>query len=302
MIIQTLCKREALFSAVMFIIVFSFSVYAQPQLPSILYGKASINGRDAPVGSVLTAKVNGLVKGSFTLTSEGYYDQINVDQANPGDEIEFYLQTPSMSNTLKAEETGTWASGKVTELNLTFSGDEIPKTSGSDGSGGGSGGGGSGGGSSSGTGEEPEEPEAPSEPEIQGNIYNLDGDFAESNEASVTLSRGDEVTFDLKGETQSIKAKSLSEFGILLTINVADEIVDLEETRNFDLNGDGIEDISVSLTKVEDNQAHLTFAKLEQIPQRADFTGMITTLLSNFMGLLLIVFVIGGGYYLYRRK
>ena len=90
-----------------------------PGLPHLLYGTVTINGEPAQVGSVVTAKVNGVIQDSVTVTQPGQYgtstatgDKLVVQ--DPGT-IQFFIGGVS------ANETSTYSSGQTTNLPLTFS-------------------------------------------------------------------------------------------------------------------------------------------------------------------------------------
>lgn len=148
------------------IVLFGTIVYAQ-DLPifTFFYGNATVNGRNVPVDSVLTAKVDGEKRGEITIDNAGEYGRIIGDyklgvSGNSGDigrDIEFYVKLQGIEE-IKADQTFQWKNSSINNLDLTFTGEEIPesKESGgspsiSGGSSGGSGGGGSGGGGGGGT-------------------------------------------------------------------------------------------------------------------------------------------------------
>ena len=55
----------------------ALTVFAVPQLPASYYGIATINGREAPVNSVIMAKINGMEKGSIIIKEEGNKYKLN---------------------------------------------------------------------------------------------------------------------------------------------------------------------------------------------------------------------------------
>lgn len=151
-------------------------VAAQPVLPAFYYGDAAINGRDVPVDSVITARINGQDRGSITVTTagqygvpplEGYGDaKLNVQGTidEDGAEISYFLKAPGLEE-IQATEKGAWHTNTLNEepledyettspFDLTFNGDEVSDGSdiGTTGSSGGGGGGGGGSGSSGGGG------------------------------------------------------------------------------------------------------------------------------------------------------
>lgn len=127
-------------------------VFAVPQLPHLFYGTVTINGSPASVGTVIIAKVGGVEKGRITTTTAGTYggpgayDQKLLVQGDitGGAQITF-----SVSG-VAAVQTASFESGKVEQLNLSFTITVVtptptPSDGGSTTSGGGGGGGGGGG-------------------------------------------------------------------------------------------------------------------------------------------------------------
>ena len=116
------------------IILFSAVAYSAdaPMLPSFFYGKAKVNGRDVPVNSNVIAKIDNEKRGEIVVDISGLYGSKNTDQklsvaGNKIDirkDVEFYLKL-SGKQEIKATQKSIWQSGAVTELNLTFNGQEI---------------------------------------------------------------------------------------------------------------------------------------------------------------------------------
>lgn len=104
----------------------TFPVLAEevPPLPHAFYGTVEdVYGNNVPVGAVIQAFVNGIERGSITVTEAGKYGseepggqnllvQNDIDE---GSEITFYIKG------VLAKETATFESGEVTQLNLTAS-------------------------------------------------------------------------------------------------------------------------------------------------------------------------------------
>jgi hypothetical protein len=95
-----------------------------PQMPNVFYGSvdvratASGSNSEAPVGTVVSAKVNGVEVGSTTVAEEGVYGPPGQQLLIQGDiadgaEIKFYV------NGNLADQTGNFHSYTVTELDLT---------------------------------------------------------------------------------------------------------------------------------------------------------------------------------------
>jgi len=95
---------------------------ATPPLPHAFYGTVKINNTDAPTGTVVSAKINGVNAGSYTTTATGQYGSVaerdylavSCDGANDGDTITFYVKG-HYTNQTDAFNIG----GGPTELNLT---------------------------------------------------------------------------------------------------------------------------------------------------------------------------------------
>lgn len=299
---------KALAFSLFFIMLSSVIAGATPPLPCAFYGKAEINGRDMPAGSVITAKIDGVVKGTITLDSSGKYGGETFNEGklytngNDGDTLEFFAKTPEMTNEIKASETAEYEQGGEIELDLTFNGEEIKGTPSS-----GSESPGSGGSESPETGGEEEETPDDGKEHIasQSKQNDIDDDFQDSGTAEVSLSMGDSVTFTFKGETKEVKLKSFSDFAVLLTVSGSDVIIDLGETRSMDLDGDGVDDISVTLESIEGSKANLVFEKLAQpfaLGSIEGVTGMMTGAPGLYAGVIIvIVLVIIAGFMLKRR-
>jgi PGF-pre-PGF domain-containing protein len=139
------------------IIILASISYAQdaPVLPSFYYGKAIVNGHDAPLNSVIRAKIGSKDAGQLRVIAAGQYGSKDNDNKlgvtgirdDQGSEIQYYIVLEGMQP-IKADESGIFQSGAVFELDLNFNGAEIPApkeiTGGSSGGSGGSSGGSSG--------------------------------------------------------------------------------------------------------------------------------------------------------------
>jgi PGF-pre-PGF domain-containing protein len=147
-----------------------------PSVPASYYGDIIINGDTTESGTEITAVVNGNSHGSIETAEEGSYggpgaldEKLVVDGAESGNTVSFEVRG------VEAEETVSWESGDVQEVDLTF--EDVPESDDSDGSDGenteedtgedNAGGGGGAGGAAPAPPEETEEPtdgtEAPAE-------------------------------------------------------------------------------------------------------------------------------------------
>lgn len=132
-------KRKKVLAVIFIIFLFtaiSTSAFALecsvPTMGTFFYGDASVNGREVPVGTVITARLSGEVRGQITTTEAGKYGntgdiKLGVDGCSneSGKMIEFYAKLPGIQE-IKAEETSPWGSGETIELDLTFTGNEVP--------------------------------------------------------------------------------------------------------------------------------------------------------------------------------
>jgi hypothetical protein len=95
---------------------------AQPGPPNRFYGSLKIDGADAPIGTTVTALVNGRECGSRTTDVAGQYwvDVASSSQtpgcAEPGNTVSFRVGSRT------AAETAQWNGGVFTRLDLTVSG------------------------------------------------------------------------------------------------------------------------------------------------------------------------------------
>ncbi len=77
------------------------------------YGAVRVNGRDAAVGTVITARVAGVQHGSWTVTDPGQYALVVQNDIAEGATIDFYVADQ------KADQTFPFHDGWTTELDLT---------------------------------------------------------------------------------------------------------------------------------------------------------------------------------------
>jgi hypothetical protein len=262
-------KPTAAFSGFLIFFMLISMAAASPSFPYELYGSATINGRAVPSGSAVTAEIDGIVRGAVTVSEDGIYGKpvfkpkLVVENGNNGDTIVFYVQTPQMSNRLQAAETAVYSVGGGEELDLTFTGEEIPKPSG------GSSSDDSGGSGDSGGSTPPEQGQA--EP-AQGAVKDLD--ISNLEPAGIELANKDTVNIIIGDSSYSIQLKSMSDFSVLLDHQGKSVVLGLEETKEIDLNGDYVTDVAVTLESIEDGKAFLTFTALEKDAVSAGFEGV----------------------------
>ena len=104
-----------------------------PIFPHVFYGSVTIAGSPAPVGTVITAKINDMGCGSVQTVDAGRYGDsdrnlmgrlaVMATSGQEGKTISFFV------NGVAAQETATFTSGAVTALDLTAAaGESIPTT------------------------------------------------------------------------------------------------------------------------------------------------------------------------------
>lgn len=103
-----------------------------PSVPASYYGDVNVNGDPADTGTEITAVVNGESHGSIEVSDAGSYggpgaldDKLVVEGAESGDTVSFEVRG------VEAEETVSWESGDVQEVDLTF--EDVPESDDSDG-------------------------------------------------------------------------------------------------------------------------------------------------------------------------
>ena len=104
------------------------SLFAQPPLPSGYYGTVTVGGSPAPVGAVISARIDGVNNPTdFIVHTAGQYGVLSIngdisttvekEGGVQGDVVSFTITVGS--RTFDAEETGVWEGGENHELNLS---------------------------------------------------------------------------------------------------------------------------------------------------------------------------------------
>ncbi len=113
------------------LLVLPLAVFAQvPQLPHVFYGDITINDSQAPVGTVVIAKVNGVEKGRVTTEvtgkygAPGAYDQKLLVQGDITGGVQITFSVSGVNRT----PTVSFESGKVEQLNLAFTISQVEVT------------------------------------------------------------------------------------------------------------------------------------------------------------------------------
>lgn len=313
---------------VILIVCIAYSTLAVPQLPAAFYGIASINGRDAPVNSIIVAQVNGIEKGRVSVLEAGKYGDLNsidghtkllVNDAADGDAIYFYIQTSSMSNWIQAEETATWEQGATTELDLTFTGTEVPVSSGTPASSapsGGSGGGGGGGSGSKSTTASGQNTTASSSQNsstpIQQQTQQPEPKTKELSGESTTviLAKGDKIDFTFNNKPYSITVKAIGPDSAILSASfLNDEVIEKGQPEEFDIDGNEKADIVITLNDIDENKISLTVTKKAIAASKGilPITGAAVSGVNGnpLIGVIIIIIIIAigvGTYFILRKK
>ena len=116
----------ALFLAIVLVLNNVSTVYAVPPMPSSFYGTVKMGGANVPIGTIVSASINGIQYASKAAFLDGadtvyFFDVPGDDSDTPsvieggveGSTIVFYI-----GDTV-ASQTGTWHQGTNVELNLT---------------------------------------------------------------------------------------------------------------------------------------------------------------------------------------
>ena len=86
-----------------------------PPLPLIVKGAVKIKGEDAPVGTVITAKIDDQLAGNINVKNAGQFAiAVTGQEGDEGKVVKFYI------NNIEADQTTIWESGKVEILNLSI--------------------------------------------------------------------------------------------------------------------------------------------------------------------------------------
>ena len=108
-----------------------------------------------------------------------------------------------------------------------------------------------------------------------------------------------------EGEEYTILLKSMSEFSVLLEFDGENIVVGIDESKEIDLNDDFVTDVELSLTKIEDSKAFMTFAKLKKSAAAAGAEGITGFITANPAGAVIIVVIVvalGSVAFKFRRR
>ena len=105
---------------------------APPPPPAAYYGSLTVNDELARAGVTITAEIDGEVRGSLTTEQEGGFGgagafdgklQVDGENGDDGKTVTFLV------NGVEADQTVTWESGDVRQVDLTVSGDVYDSSS-----------------------------------------------------------------------------------------------------------------------------------------------------------------------------
>ena len=95
------------------------SAQSPPGLPAIFWGSITINGSNAPVGTQVTARINDVQQGSYTVSTAGSYGDMLVQNGNDGDTVQFYINgSPA--------QTAVFHPGQRNRVDLSLGGGGTP--------------------------------------------------------------------------------------------------------------------------------------------------------------------------------
>ena len=93
-------------------------------LPNLFTGNVMINGDDAPVGAVITAYIDGELRGSFTIETAGEYDKLAVKGNTSDNNSDILFEI----NSLSAVQTAKWYDyPDIAVRTLDLSAEGLPK-------------------------------------------------------------------------------------------------------------------------------------------------------------------------------
>jgi hypothetical protein len=110
---------------ILFIAFISAHGTATPPMPTEFYGSVIIDGKPAPIGTIISAQIHGVEKGSITTVADGFYggpgifdDRLTVtvkeEEFRPGE-----LEIIFLINGAQASQVATYEPGSSRQLDLT---------------------------------------------------------------------------------------------------------------------------------------------------------------------------------------
>jgi hypothetical protein len=223
----------------------------QPQIGHTFKGTALYSG------SVLASKAVTATIGdnevSTTTDSNGNYQIVAVKCGTTGsDTIYFTVCTRSAGSE-------TFSAASKTELNLTIS-SACPTTTTEEVTGGG------GGGAAAGGAITPTTPVIPTTPSLD---LDAQSDFSTEKGYAVEQGQGEKATFSVGGTKYAAEVTAVAADSITVTIGAKSEVLKVGGSAEFDVDGDGANDISVTLKSIKAGKAELIYKLLGKAAEEA---------------------------------
>jgi hypothetical protein len=109
-------KTIVFFTTLIFLLVVVTTVSAMPLTPMSIDGSVTIDGKTAPEGTVITAKMNGVQVDKYVVQSDGKYMlTIEGEYEDIGKTIEFFV------NGIDTDNIEKWESGSIVTTDLAIS-------------------------------------------------------------------------------------------------------------------------------------------------------------------------------------
>lgn len=221
---------------------------SMPTLPHSFKGYAKY-GSSVLASKTVTATLDG-VDFSDTTDSNGWYE---VDVSRCGNSTATAITFTVCTRV--ASETGNFSiGGENLNFNLTISSD-CPTTAAADTGGGGGGGGGAGGGGGGGA-------AMPSEVDL-----NKKADFTTTG-TTLKQTQGDTAKFTIAGTQYTAELTKLKSDSVTITVAGQSTVLKIGDSAEFDVNGDGVKDISITLKGIEGGRAEILYKLLAKAPEK----------------------------------
>lgn len=125
-------QRKIYISIIITVLILFSAAFVQaqsvPQMPALCYGELTIDGKPAPVGTLVVAKVDGVNRGSLETTKEGAYGgpgletKLTVEsEGSQGKYVRFYISGSfqgKVFNDLYVKQVIFWGSGQTKQIDL----------------------------------------------------------------------------------------------------------------------------------------------------------------------------------------
>ena len=125
-------QRKIYISIIITVLILFSAAFVQaqsvPLMPALCYGELTIDGKPAPVGTLVVAKVDGVNKGSLETTKEGAYGGPGLEtkltvttEGSQGKYVRFYISGSFQGkafNDLYVKQVMFWGSGQTKQIDL----------------------------------------------------------------------------------------------------------------------------------------------------------------------------------------